>query len=70
MNNLMTPKQAADYLVLSDTTLAKWRCQGGGPAFLKYSARCVRYRQADLDAWLAARQAAHTSQPNLYAVAA
>lgn len=67
--NLLNPKQAADYLNLSNATLAKWRCIGGGPTFIKYSARCVRYLREDLDSWLIARQAANTAQLQLRAVA-
>lgn len=35
MNYLMTPAQAAAYLNFSVATLAKWRCVGDGPTFIK-----------------------------------
>lgn len=60
---LLTAKQAATVLNLSPVTLAKWRCAGGGPRFIRYTARCIRYLQADLDTWVSARSAAHTSEP-------
>jgi hypothetical protein len=66
---LMSPREAAAYLALSAATLAKWRFLGGGPAYLKYSQRCVRYRQDVLDAWLAARTTQHTAQSQLRLVA-
>ena len=46
-----TEQQAAKYLNVAVRTLQKWRCRGGGPFFIKTSARHVRYRQADLNAW-------------------
>ena len=36
------------------STLAHWRCQGRGPAFVKLGSR-VAYRGADLNAWLEAQ---------------
>lgn len=36
-------------------TLARWRCQGTGPAYMKSGARVV-YRGADVLAWLSARR--------------
>lgn len=51
---------AAVYLGLAQTTLAKLRCVGGSPAFMKLGRR-VLYDRADLDTWLAARRAKSTS---------
>ena len=36
------------------STLAHWRSEGRGPAFIKLGSR-VAYRGADLNAWLAAQ---------------
>lgn len=44
--------EAADYLGLADHTLYIWRSKGLGPVAIKIGGR-VRYRQADLDAWIA-----------------
>lgn len=33
------------------STMAHWRCEGRGPAFIKLGAR-VAYRGADLNRWL------------------
>ena len=44
-------RQAAEYLGLKETTLNKWRCHGGGPPYIKLG-RLIRYRKADLDAFL------------------
>ena len=46
----------------SERTLEGWRVRGGGPRFLKIGRRVV-YRRRDLDAWLAARERASTSDP-------
>lgn len=60
---LLDPRTAALRLSVAPGTLAKWRCTGGGPRFVRLSARMIRYRARDLDAWVAARTAPHTSAP-------
>jgi predicted DNA-binding transcriptional regulator AlpA len=54
--------EAAQYLRLSRSCLAKWRCQGGShhPAY-HLVGRKVVYAVADLDAWLASRRRRSTS---------
>ena len=52
---LLTPKEAAEQTGLSVETLAQWRSQGRGMPYVKISRNCVRYRQCDLDGWLAKR---------------
>jgi excisionase family DNA binding protein len=48
----LTPREAAEYLHCSITTLAKLRMTGkSGPRFVRLG-RAVRYRRADLDAWM------------------
>lgn len=52
---LLDEKQAADYLTVSPGTLSVWRSTGRySLPFVKVGRR-VRYRIADLDAWLEAR---------------
>ncbi len=51
---LLKPKAAADRLGLSESTLAKLRMTRTGPSF-SLLGRAVRYRIADLDAWVASR---------------
>lgn len=46
---------------ISPRTLQRWRLEGTGPVFVKVG-RLVRYRRSALDAWLAAREAASTSE--------
>lgn len=42
------PKGAAVYLDVSEQTLAHWRSKGSGPAYIRLSARCIRYTEAAL----------------------
>jgi predicted DNA-binding transcriptional regulator AlpA len=52
---------AAGYTGLAESTLNKLRMTGGGPRFLKISARRVAYDTADLDEWLASKRRRSTS---------
>jgi hypothetical protein len=52
---LLSPEDVAAITGLSVETLAQWRSQRKGIPFLKLSRNVVRYRQCDLDAWLAER---------------
>ena len=52
---LLTPEEVAELTGLSVETLAQWRSQRRGIPFVKLSRNCVRYRQADLDAWIEQR---------------
>jgi len=57
-NHLLTPEAAGAFLggdrPISTATLADWRCKGIGPRALKVG-RLIRYRMADLEAWLESR---------------
>jgi predicted DNA-binding transcriptional regulator AlpA len=55
--------QAAPYVGLTKSTLAKMRIRGDGPPYMKVGPRVVIYDQDELDAWLAARSRRSTSQP-------
>ena len=54
--------EAASYLGLSPSTLAKMRLRGDGPAYSKSGPRVVVYAVTDLDAYLAARRRHSTSE--------
>jgi len=60
MADYLTPREAADYLKSSTSTLAKRRLNGDGPSFTRIG-RAIRYRKVDLDAWMAARLTSSTS---------
>jgi excisionase family DNA binding protein len=55
--------EAARFLGLSRSTLAKLRLIGNGPAYCKLGRRVV-YRPSDLEAWLKARVTQDTSDAN------
>jgi len=61
-NQLMKTEEAGRYLGLSSSLLNKLRLTGGGPVFVRLAGRAIRYRKADLDAWVAASLMASTSQ--------
>jgi hypothetical protein len=52
---LLPTKRAAELLGFTPTYMRKLRSVGGGPDYVKVSARNVCYRVADLRAWLDAR---------------
>ena len=56
---LYTPQEAAEFLRTKDRTLERWRHAGGSPPFVKIG-RCVCYRLADLEIWLAHQPREHT----------
>lgn len=51
----LTPTQAARYVQLPARQLQQWRYLKKGPPY-SLAGRAVRYRRADLDAWLIARR--------------
>ncbi len=53
---LLRPAAAAQFLGVSVRTLQDWRFTGTGPRFIRYSARAVRYRVRDLEAWIKKRE--------------
>jgi excisionase family DNA binding protein len=53
-SQLLKPKDAAEFLNLGQSTLAKLRASGEGPPFRKLG-RSVRYSRDDLEAWADAR---------------
>lgn len=61
---VLTPKQAAALIGITESTLRFWRCNGKGPHFTKLSdskQSGVRYDLADIEAWKAERKFASTS---------
>ena len=55
--------EAAKYLGLSESTLAKRRLYGQPPAFLNLGGRAIGYELDDLEAWLNSCRRQSTSQP-------
>jgi predicted DNA-binding transcriptional regulator AlpA len=56
-DEILRPDEAAQYLKISPSTLAKMRMRGGSdcPIFLKLGRRSVGYRRSDLEAFLKSR---------------
>jgi hypothetical protein len=61
MLRLLTQSETAEVLRLSERTLERLRVTGGGPLYVKCG-RGVRYREVDLEAWVATRVVSNTSQ--------
>jgi len=55
-------KAAAEYLGLSNSTLAKMRLRGDGPPYAKVGPRVVIYDLSDLESYVAARRRRSTSE--------
>lgn len=51
---ILTPDQLADYLSVPVKTVYAWNRRGVGPVRIKVG-KHVRYRMADVEAWLAGR---------------
>ena len=51
-DRLLTTGQAAEYLNVSVYWLEKARCRGHGPSYIRITARAIRYRISDLEAFL------------------
>lgn len=50
-DSLINEIEAAKFLGYTVRALQNWRVRGGGPVFIKVSARSVRYRRRDLITW-------------------
>jgi hypothetical protein len=60
-DELMDAATAAAFIGLALATLAKMRCLGGGPEYIK-AGRKILYRREDLAEWLNARRVANTTE--------
>ena len=47
----LSAKRAAEYLDVAEQTLAKWRCHGEGPTFVKINSK-ILYRVESLEKYL------------------
>ena len=55
-------RDAAKYIGLSASTLAKKRMDGSGPTFIKLGKKLVTYRKSDLDLWCNANSFKNTGE--------
>ena len=51
-HKVLTTKEAAEFLRVSERTLQRWRDEGRGPRFTEPEPRVIRYLEADLVRWL------------------
>ncbi|SKC02548.1 helix-turn-helix transcriptional regulator [Sphingopyxis flava] len=66
---VLTHKEAASLIGVTEATLRFWRCKGKGPRFTKLSdakQAGVRYDLADIEAWKTARKFASTSAATVH----
>lgn len=61
LDRLINENVAANFLGYSIRALQNWRVRGGGPPYVKVSARSIRYRRRELIAWADSRLQANTS---------
>ena len=58
-NELLHERDAALFLKLSIHQMRRWRCNGGGPAYIRVggkNGRAIRYRKPDIDAYIEANR--------------
>lgn len=60
-DRLLTPREVAAMLGISDKTLERWRGTGEGPLFVRLSGKCVRYRREDVEEFVTTRIATSTA---------
>ena len=61
MQPLLTQRQAAALLCLSERTLERFRVSGIGPKFVRMG-KSIRYRLGDVEAWIERRTVGSTSE--------
>ena len=59
----LNTEQASIYTGLAEKTLEGLRCRGGGPRFVRYGRKAVRYLVSDLDEWIGSFRVSSTSEP-------
>jgi predicted DNA-binding transcriptional regulator AlpA len=61
VERLLTPKEAANFLRVRLSWLAKARMRGDGPPYIQIG-RAIRYSEAALIQWMKSRQRLSTSE--------
>ncbi len=54
MEVLLAPKAVGEIAGVSEQALAQMRYRGTGPVYRQLSAQTIRYREADVQAWIEA----------------
>ena len=55
-DDLLTTKQLAGWLGVSEQWLELGRAKGYGPKYVQLGPRCIRYKRSDVIAWLKRRR--------------
>jgi len=58
---LLTEREVAELLGFKPKTVETWRWRGGGPPFIRTSAKSVRYRYQDVRNWVISKRRISTS---------
>lgn len=58
---LLSPEELAASIKMSKKTLAKWRCNGRGPRYVRLG-HAVRYRPQDVTEWLEAKVSQNSAE--------
>lgn len=58
--DIATPSELAECLKVPERTLARWRCLGTGPEFVRVG-RHVRYLSEAVEAWLKGQERSRTA---------
>lgn len=61
LDRLLSEAEAAKFIRYTKRALQNWRVRGGGPRYIRVSARSIRYRRRDLLAWIEVRLQSSTS---------
>jgi hypothetical protein len=61
-DELLNPHAVSEWLGVSPQWLSIGRCKNYGPKFQRLSSQVIRYKRADVKAWLADRLHASTSE--------
>ena len=61
-DSLIRQDEAVLLLGVSNRCLENWRYRGGGPSWIRISARCIRYRRSDLIQFIDERVKTNTSE--------
>jgi predicted DNA-binding transcriptional regulator AlpA len=60
-DRLVCEKEAANVLSLSPRTLQGWRVRGGGPKYIKFGTKAIRYSLSELLKFIERQTRSHTS---------
>lgn len=52
MEEILTSKEVAGWIRVSESTLCRWRQRGMGPRVTWMTPTCPRYRRLDVEQWL------------------